>query len=185
MGNKFIKDYFKEYKKLLKLDDKLLLDLNKIKKLFESTKTKNKVMIFGNGASASIASHIAVDLTKNAKVTATAYNDSALLTCFSNDFGYTDWVSKAIEFYGKPNDVAVFISSSGMSSNIIRGANEAFKRNINIVTLTGINYNNSLQKNKGIHLFVKSSAYNLIESIHQFYLSCVVDMLIGKMEYKV
>ena len=45
-------------------------------------------LIFGNGGSAAIASHFSVDLTKNAKVRCTNYNESDLITCFSNDFGY-------------------------------------------------------------------------------------------------
>ena len=57
-------------------------------------------MIFGNGGSAAISSHFSVDMTKNAGVRCTNYNESDLLTCFSNDFGYERWVEKAINFYG-------------------------------------------------------------------------------------
>ena len=68
-------------------------------------------MIFGNGGSAAIASHFSVDLTKNAKIRCTNYNESDLLTCFSNDFGYEKWVEKAIEYYGDEGDVFIGISS--------------------------------------------------------------------------
>ena len=57
-------------------------------------------MIFGNGGSSAIASHFSVDLTKNAGLRCTNYNEPDLLTCFSNDYGYEKWVAKAIEFYG-------------------------------------------------------------------------------------
>ena len=47
-----------------------------------------KVFIIGNGGSAAIASHVAADLLKNARVSAIVFNDASLLTCISNDLGY-------------------------------------------------------------------------------------------------
>ena len=76
-------------------------------------------MIFGNGGSAAISSHFSVDLTKNARVRCVNFNESDLLTCFSNDFGYERWVEKAIEFYGDKNDVLILISAGGESKNMI------------------------------------------------------------------
>ena len=72
-------------------------------------------MIFGNGGSAAIASHFSVDLTKNAKVRCTNFNESDLITCFSNDYGYEKWVEKAINFYGDSGDVLIVISAGGKS----------------------------------------------------------------------
>ena len=79
-------------------------------------------MIFGNGGSAAIASHFSVDLTKNAKVRCTNYNESDLITCFSNDYGYEMWVEKAIELYGDEGDSVILISSSGESKNMTNAA---------------------------------------------------------------
>ena len=53
--------------------------------LLESKKNKKKIMIFGNGGSAAIASHFSVDLTKNANIRCSNYNEADLITCFSND----------------------------------------------------------------------------------------------------
>ena len=50
-------------------------------------------------------------MTKNAKVRCTNYNESDLLTCFSNDYGYERWVEKAIEFYGDEGDSLILISA--------------------------------------------------------------------------
>ena len=85
-------------------------------------------MIFGNGGSAAIASHFSVDLTKNAKIRCTNYNESDLLTCFSNDFGYENWVQKAIEFYGDEGDALILISAGGNSKNMVNAANFAKKK---------------------------------------------------------
>ena len=50
-------------------------------------------------------------MTKNAGVRCVNFNESDLLTCFSNDYGYEKWVDKSIEFYGDKDDVAIFISA--------------------------------------------------------------------------
>ena len=80
-------------------------------------------MIFGNGGSAAIASHFSVDLTKNAGIRCTNYNESDLLTCFSNDFGYEEWVKKSIDFYADRGDSIILISSGGNSQNMVNAAN--------------------------------------------------------------
>ena len=86
-------------------------------------------MIFGNGGSAAIASHFSVDLTKNAGLRCTNYNESDLLTCFSNDFGYERWVEKAVEFYGDQGDSLILISAGGNSPNMTNAAEHARKKN--------------------------------------------------------
>ena len=71
-----------------------------VKNILVDTNSKGKkILIFGNGGSAAIASHFSVDLTKNAKIRCTNYNEYDLLTCFANDYGYEKWVEKSLEFY--------------------------------------------------------------------------------------
>ena len=57
-------------------------------------------MIFGNGGSAAIASHVAVDFSKNASVRMINFNEADLITCLANDYGFENWMAKAIEIYG-------------------------------------------------------------------------------------
>ena len=88
-------------------------------------------MIFGNGGSAAIASHVSVDLTKNANIRSVNFNEADLITCFSNDYGYERWVEKAIDFYADDKDVLILISSSGKSLNMINACKAAReKKNI-------------------------------------------------------
>ena len=88
----FLKNYFSNQKNLISFDEEELEKLQETKKvLIETNKNKKKTLIFGNGGSAAIASHFSVDLTKNAKIRCVNYNESDLLTCFSNDFGYEKW----------------------------------------------------------------------------------------------
>ena len=180
----FLKDYFESLKGLLK-NDEYLDNLVKVKKILIETNSKGKkTMIFGNGGSAAISSHFSVDLTKNARVRCTNYNESDLLTCFANDFGYEKWVEKTINFYGDEGDSLILISAGGNSPNMINGAEEARRKKINkIITFTGNDKENKLKKLGDINFWVDSKAYNHIENIHQILLLSLVDLIIGKTEY--
>ena len=57
-------------------------------------------MFAGNGASASIANHASLDFTKQAKIKSVNFNESALITAFANDYGYENWIQKAVKYYG-------------------------------------------------------------------------------------
>ena len=100
-----------------------LIALEKISKSLISTNKKNKkVIIFGNGGSAAISSHVSVDLTKNAGIRSINFNEADLLTCFSNDYGYKKVFSKSLEFYADKSDVVIIISASGRSKNLLEAA---------------------------------------------------------------
>ena len=77
------------------------LDKNKIETICQLIKKTSKkggtIFIAGNGGSASTASHMSTDFTKNAKVKAVSFNDANLITCFSNDYGYENWL-KAVSY---------------------------------------------------------------------------------------
>ena len=127
----FIKSYLNNFSKIIKINEDILLNILQVKKILLGVKRRNKkVLIFGNGGSAAMASHFSVDLTKNAKIRCVNFNESDLITCFANDYGYKEWVRKAVEFYGDKGDVGIFISSSGKSQNIINGCYAGKKRNL-------------------------------------------------------
>ena len=183
---KFLDEYFDDFKKTINFNsDEIKKKLINLKKIFITTKkNRKKILIFGNGGSAAIASHFSVDLTKNAKIRCTNYNESNLITCFSNDFGYERWVEMAIKYYGNKGDVLIVISSSGKSKNMINACIAARKKKFSkIITLTGHLVNNPVKKLGDINLWVNSKAYNYIENIHQFWLLSLVDLVIGKKNY--
>lgn len=143
-----------------------------------------KTIVVGNGGSAAIASHVAVDLTKNARIRAMNFNEADLITCFANDYGYEHWMEKAIECYGEPGDVLIAISSSGQSKNILNACLAARRLGFAaIVTLSGFASDNPLRRLGDHNFFVDSRAYNLVELTHQFWLLALVDLIIGKAEY--
>jgi D-sedoheptulose 7-phosphate isomerase len=183
---KFLDEYFDDFKKIINFNsDEIKKKLINLKKIFITTKkNRKKILIFGNGGSAAIASHFSVDLTKNAKIRCTNYNEPDLITCFSNDFGYERWVEMAIKYYGNKGDVLIVISSSGKSKNMINACIAAREKKFSkIITLTGHLANNPVKKLGDINLWVNSKAYNYVENIHQFWLLSLVDLVIGKKNY--
>ena len=183
----FLKKYFSILNASLDFNEALVDKLIKAKeKLLQVKKNKKKIIICGNGGSASIASHFSVDLTKNAGVKCINFNEPNLITCFSNDYGYEKWIEKALKFYGEKGDCLILISASGKSKNMINAAKYAKKNKISsIITLTGFHGKGALSKLGDINLVVKNNSYNFIENIHQIWLLSIVDLIIGKSQYSV
>lgn len=137
-----------------------------------------KVIIAGNGGSAAMASHVAVDLTKSAAVRSITFNESDLITCFANDYGYERWVAKALEFYADRDDAVVLISSSGRSPNMVNAAVQAKTMALPLVTLSGFESGNALRGAGDINLWVDSTEYNVVEMVHHIWLVSIVDRIV-------
>ena len=170
---------------MLEPEEEIVDKIVKVKDILIDAKKKNKkIMIFGNGGSAAIASHVSVDLTKNAKIRCTNYNESDLITCFSNDYGYERWIEKAIDFYADQDDVLILISSSGKSKNMINACKAAKNKKLSkVITFTGHQKDNPLSRLGDINFWINSKAYNFVENTHQVWLLTIVDLIIGKREY--
>jgi len=181
----FVGKYLKDFASILKPDDDLINKIIAAKDtLVQANKNGKKIMIFGNGGSAAIASHVSVDLTKNANIRCVNFNEADLITCFANDYGYKRWVEKAIDFYADEQDVLILISSSGKSENMLNACKAARNKKISkIITFTGHDKNNSLSKLGDINFWINSKAYNFVENTHQIWLLTIVDLIIGKREY--
>ena len=179
MSKKFFQKYFKDQTNLLAFDEKTLNKLYNVKKFLALVKRrKKKVIIFGNGGSAAIANHFSIDLTKTSKITCVNFNESSLLTCFSNDYGYENCVKRTIEFHADRRDLIILISSSGESKNMINACKFALKKKyFPIITFTGFKKNNSLSKLGHINFWINSKKYNHVENTHQFLLLSLVDSL--------
>ena len=181
--SKFFENYFDCIKS--KLTDLNISYLKKSAKIITNTNICNgKVIIFGNGGSAAIASHASVDFTKAANIRCVNFNEASILTCFSNDYGYENWVDKALSFYADPNDLVILISSSGASKNIVNGALRARKMNLPIITFSGFSNENPLKKLGDINFWVDSDNYNFIETIHQTWCLSIIDYIIYKKKNK-
>ena len=102
-----------------------------------------KVIVFGNGGSAADSQHMATELVARFEKERKALPCIALsanascLTAIGNDYDFDKVFSRQIEALIRPSDVAVAISTSGNSPNVIEGAREAIKNHVPVIALTG------------------------------------------------
>ena len=102
-----------------------------------------KVLVFGNGGSAADAQHMAAELVGRFErnrpglpaIALTA--NSSIVTALGNDFGQAEIFARQVEALGRPGDVAVAISTSGNSPNVVEGARRAKALGLRVVALTG------------------------------------------------
>ena len=153
-------------------EDQLDGSINIINK---TIKKRGRIYIVGNGGSSSIASHVSVDFAKVSKVPSSTFNNTNLITCFANDYGYENWVTEAIKAYMESKDMIILISSSGKSKNIVNAAKYCKKKSIDMITFSGFNKNNPLSKLGNVNFHVKSDQYNFIEMSHHIILVYLVD----------
>jgi D-sedoheptulose 7-phosphate isomerase len=103
----------------------------------------NKILFFGNGGSAADAQHLAAEFTIRFVIKRPAFAglaltpDSCVLTACGNDFGFEFLFSRQIEALGRPGDVAVALSTSGNSPNVVEGLRQARKSGLSTVAFTG------------------------------------------------
>lgn len=175
----FLRDHFQKCCRLLLAAD-VHHELIRFKNLLVTARQNGKKMILaGNGGSAAIASHCAVDFSKAANVRSVSFSDPSLITCLANDYGYECWLEKALELYAEEGDIVVLISSSGRSANILRAADYARRHGLLVVTFSGFAANNPLRTRGHLNFWVKSRSYNLVEMLHQFWLLSVCDVLVA------
>lgn len=178
----FFVSYFDILNEKIKDVDTGMLD-QAVQLIKSTSQDGGKIIIAGNGGSAATASHVSVDLTKNANVRAVSFNEADLITCFANDYGYERWLEKAIGFYADRRDLAILISSSGTSKNIVNGGRKAKESGLRLITFSGHSSDNPLRKLGDINFWVNSKAYNIVEMTHCIWLVSIVDQIIGSMEY--
>jgi len=174
----FFSDYFKRLENTFKSVDLDEMEMF-AKMIIDTDLNGNKIFVVGNGGSASIANHAVIDFLNAAKIKAMSFTDPGLITCFSNDYGYENWVVKALESYAKSGDIIVLISSSGESKNIINAAKYANENNMKVVTFSGFSSDNPLKKEGDINFWVNSCEYNNVEIVHQIWLLAAIDKVIS------
>ena len=180
---KLSKKYKVKIQNLLKnLDTKQINEFCKV--ILNTSKNKKNIFIFGNGGSASTANHFANDMTKNAKIKTFSFSNDNLITCYSNDYGYSNWVKKVIQHYAKSGDLAIFLSVSGNSENVVKGVKFCKSQKILTYSLTGPKKKNKLNILSDYKIWINSLSYNHVEIMHHIILLMSVDILIGKDIYK-
>jgi D-sedoheptulose 7-phosphate isomerase len=145
----------------------------------EAHDSGNKIMFVGNGGSAGIASHLAIDYSKNGGLRSLSFNDPSALTCLANDLGYENVFAKQIELHARAGDLLVAISSSGRSPNILAAVAAARKRDCRIATYSGFSEANDLRRLGDVNFYVPAQEYGFVEIAHLTLCHAVLDMDMG------
>lgn len=129
---------------LLRADAALLSTVSRVaQSMIQTFRQGNKVLLFGNGGSAADAQHIATELVGRFSFDRPALPALSLaeslssVTAISNDLGFEQVFSRQIEAFARPGDIAIAISTSGNSPNVLHGIATANKADLLTIALTG------------------------------------------------
>ena len=139
----------------------------------------NTIMFIGNGGSAGLASHLAIDFSKNGRLRSLAFNDASALTCLGNDLGYKNVFAKQLEFHARAGDLLIAISSSGQSANILAAVERARAAKVGVITLSGFARDNKLRRTGDLNFYVRSSEYGFVEVAHLALCHAILDLDMG------
>ena len=139
--------------------------------VIDALKKGGKVMVFGNGGSASDSQHIAAELVGRFKKDRSALpaialtTNTSIITAIANDYGYEAVFAKQVEALGQKNDVAIGISTSGKAKNVVMAIKQAKKIGMKTIALTGAD-GGELVKLADTSLVVPSSVTARIQEAH-------------------
>ena len=137
-----------------------------VQMILDAVTSSGKVMITGNGGSATIASHVHADLYKGVGVKSMVFTEQALLTALANDDGYGSVYEGPVRQWSQPGDLLITVSSSGNSENILRAAKSALEMGCRVITLSGFKPNNPSRQLGNLNFYVNSAEYGFVETAH-------------------
>lgn len=134
-ANRLLEEFIADGENLLKIKTAALL-------MGDALRQGGKIVSCGNGGSLCDAMHFAEELTGRFRddrrpFPAVAIADPAHITCVGNDYGFDYIFSKYIEAHGKAGDVLLAVSTSGNSANVLYAVEEARRKGMKIIGLTG------------------------------------------------
>ena len=144
-----------------------------------------KVLAFGNGGSASDAQHFAAELVgrylreRRALAAVALTVDTSVLTAVGNDYGFDRIFARQVEALGAGGDVALGISTSGLSSNVLLAFDVARERGITTIALTGGD-GGPLGRKADIHVNVPDRATPRVQEVHRTLLHVICDLVEGR-----
>ena len=139
--------------------------------IIESVRTGGKLLIFGNGGSAADAQHIAAELVNRLNYDRPAIpaialtTDTSILTSVGNDTSFDELFERQVRALGRAGDVAVAISTSGNSPNVLRAARAAREMGIKLVGLAG-RTGGKLASMVDVALIVEADSTQRIQETH-------------------
>ena len=142
-----------------------------------------KVLVCGNGGSASDSQHFAAEFVgrferERPGLAALALTtDTAILTAVGNDYDFTSIFSKQVQALGTPGDVLIAISTSGNSANVLAAVEAAHAKDMTVVALTGRSGGKlgALLMDTDVHICVPHDRTARIQEVHGLALHCLCD----------
>ena len=147
-----------------------------------SLRQDGKVLVFGNGGSAADAQHMAAELVGRFARERRGYaaialtTDASVVTSLSNDYGYDRVFERQIEALGKPGDVAIGITTSGGSANVVRALEAARGRKLTTIALTGRD-GGAAGRTADLHINVPSESTPRVQEVHMTLLHIICELV--------
>jgi len=135
-------------------------------------KAGHKLLLFGNGGSASDAQHMSAELVgrfqrERAAIAAIALTtDTSILTSIANDYSFKQVFARQIEALGQAGDVAFGISTSGESPNVVHALNAAKAKGLKTIALTGRD-GGSVGRAADLHVNVPDQSTARVQEVHR------------------
>ena len=150
--------------------------------LVSALKSRNKVLVFGNGGSASDAEHLAAELVGRfardrqgwPAISLTA--DSSVVTAIGNDYGFDQIFARQVEALGRQGDIAFAISTSGKSANVIAGLEAAERGGLRRIALTGRD-GGLLGRAAELQLNVPHDSVPRVQEVHRTLLHVICELV--------
>ena len=147
-----------------------------------SLRQEGKVLVFGNGGSAADAQHMVAELVGRFARERRAYaaialtTDTSVVTSLSNDYGYDRVFERQIEALGTAGDVAIGITTSGGSANVVRALEAARGRKLTTIALTGRD-GGAAGRTADLHINVPSDSTPRVQEVHMTLLHIICDLV--------
>jgi D-sedoheptulose 7-phosphate isomerase len=141
-----------------------------------------KVLVFGNGGSATDAAHFAAELVgrfsrpRRALAAVALTTDSAVITSVGNDFGFDQVFARQVEALGRSGDVAIGITTSGVSANVNAGLEAARAQGLRTIGLTGRD-GGQTGRLVDVHVNVPASETPRIQEVHRVILHVICELV--------
>jgi D-sedoheptulose 7-phosphate isomerase len=150
--------------------------------IVDALKRGGKLLVFGNGGSAADAQHVAAEFVgrfqrERAAFAALALTaDSSVLTSLGNDYGYDRVFARQIEALGRPGDVALGISTSGGSANVVAALEAARGLGLQTIALTGRD-GGAVSRAAAVHVNVPSDVTARVQEVHRTLLHVICEVV--------
>ena len=141
-----------------------------------------KLLVFGNGGSAADAQHLAAELVnrfqreREAIAAVALTTDASILTSVANDFSFDRVFVRQIEALGRPGDVALGISTSGTSANVVKGLETARARGLKTIALTGRD-GGAVGKAADVHVNVPDESTARVQEVHGTLIHAICELV--------